>query len=227
MPTTAIYTVITGNYDTIKQPLVLTPGADYFLFTNNLTIKDAGVWKVVHIPSLNIGSRSEKENNILLSRKVKMLAHEYLPKGVDVSIYVDADMLIKRPLTEILGSLKGHTLMAACRHSYCASIREEVNDLINKGMVDAKQVEAQWKQYVEWGFKDDLGISENGILIRKHNNARVIELMELWWNEYQQGCLRDQVSLMPCMHKFGFMPSFQYIEENIRQNKYVEVMKHL
>ena len=117
--------------------------------------------------------------------------------------------------------------MAACRHSYCASIREEINDLINKGMVDAKQVETQWKQYVEWGFKDDLGISENGILIRKHNHARVIELMELWWDEYQQGCLRDQVSLMPCMHKFGFMPYFQFLEENIRQNKYVEVMKHL
>lgn len=227
MPTTAIYTVITGNYDNIKQPLVLTPGADYFLFTNNPTIQDAGVWKVVHIPSLNIGSRSEKENNILLSRKVKMLPHEYLPEGYEWSLYIDADMLIKRPLTELLDSLKGHTLMAACRHSYCASIREEINDLINKGMVDGKQVEAQWKQYVEWGFKDDLGISENGILIRKHNHARVIELMELWWNEYQQGCLRDQVSLMPCMHKFGFMPSFQYIEENIRQNKYVDVMKHL
>lgn len=227
MNKTAIYTVITGNYDTIKQPLVLTPGADYFLFTNNLTIKDAGVWKVVHIPSLNIVGRTERENNILLSRKVKMLAHEYLPKGVDVSIYVDADMLIKRPLTELLDDLKGHTLMAACRHSYCASIREEVNDLINKGMVDAKQVEAQWKQYVEWGFMDDLGISENGILIRKHNNVRVKELMELWWKEYQQGCLRDQVSLMPCMHKFGFMPYFQFIEENIRQNKSVDVMKHL
>ena len=226
MPT-AIYTVITGNYDTIKQPLVLTPGADYFLFTNNPHIKEAGVWKVVHIPSVNIVGRTERENNILLSRKLKMLPHEYLPEGYEWSLYIDADMLIKRPLTELLDSLKGHTLMAACRHSYCASIREEINDLINKGMVDAKQVEAQWKQYVEWGFMDDLGISENGILIRKHNNVRVIELMELWWNEYQQGCLRDQVSLMPCMHKFGFMPLFQFIEENIRQNKYVDVMKHL
>ena len=226
MPT-AIYAVITGNYDTIKQPLVLTPGADYFLFTNNPHIKEAGVWKVVHIPSLNIVGRSEKENNILLSRRVKMLAHEYLPERYEWSLYIDADMLIKGDLNELLEILNKETLMAACRHSYCASIREEINDLINKGMLDAKQVEAQWKQYVEWGFKDDLGISENGILIRKHNNARVIELMELWWNEYQQGCLRDQVSLMPCMHKFGFMPSFQYIEENIRQNKYVDVMRHL
>lgn len=227
MPTSIIYTVITGNYDTIKLPLMLTPGADYFLFTNNPHIKEAGVWKVVHIPSLNIVGRTERENNILLSRKVKMLPHEYLPEGYEWSLYIDADMLIKGDLNELLEILNKETLMAACRHSYCASIREEINDLINKGMVDAKQVEAQWEQYVEWGFKDDLGISENGILIRKHNNARVKGLMELWWNEYQQGCLRDQVSLMPCMHKFGFMPSFQFIEENIWQNKYVEVMKHL
>ena len=225
MPT-AIYTVITGNYDTIKQPLVFTPGADYFLFTNNPTIQDAGVWKVVHIPSLNIGSRSEKENNILLSRKVKMLVHEYLPQGYDVSVYVDADMLLKKSFSELLDTMADNRLMAACRHSYCASVREEINDLINKGMVDTHQVEQQWQRYVGWGFKDDLGISENGLLIRRHHDARVIQLMELWWKEYQHGCLRDQVSLMPCMHRLGFMPYFQFIEENIRQNAYVDVMRH-
>ena len=225
MPT-AIYTVITGNYDTIKQPLVLTPGADYFLFTNNPHIRDAGVWKVVHIQSLNIVGRTERENNILLSRKVKMLPHVYLPQGYDLSIYIDADMLIKRPLTELLDALNKETLFAACRHSYCASVREEINDLINKGMVNGHQVEQQWQRYVEWGFKDDIGISENGLLIRRHHDARVIQLMELWWGEYQQGCLRDQVSLMPCIHRIGFMPYFQFIEENIRHNAYVDVMRH-
>lgn len=47
MSSFAIYTVITGNYDTVKQPQVITPEADYFLFTNNHSIIDAGVWKVV------------------------------------------------------------------------------------------------------------------------------------------------------------------------------------
>lgn len=225
MPT-AIYTIITGNYDTIKQPLELTPGADYFLFTNNSHIREAGVWKVVEIPLLNIEGSTEKENNILLSRRVKMLAHEYLPQGYDVSVYVDADMLLKESLSELLDTMADNRLMAACRHSYCVSVRQEINDLINKGMVDAHQVEQQWQRYVDWGFKDDLGISENGLLIRRHHDARVIQLMELWWGEYQQGCLRDQVSLMPCMHQTGFMPYFQFIEENIRQNAYVDVMRH-
>ena len=140
MNKTIIYTVITGNYDTIKQPLVLTPGADYFLFTNNPHIKEAGVWRLVHIPSLNIGSRSEKENNILLSRRVKMLAHEYLQQGYDVSVYVDADMLLKKSFSELLDTMADSRLMAACRHSCCASVKEEIDDLLDKCMVDALQI---------------------------------------------------------------------------------------
>lgn len=225
MPT-ALYTVITGSYDAVKQPLVAMPGVDCYLFTNNPTIQDAGVWKVVHIPSLNIVGRSEKENNILLSRRVKMLAHEYLPKGYDVSVYVDADMQLKESFSELLDTLADSSLMAACRHSYCASVRQEINDLINKGMVDAHQVELQWQRYVEWGFKDDVGISENGLLIRRHHDARVIQLMELWWKEYQHGCLRDQVSLMPCIYRAGFMPYFQFIEMDIRKNNTLKVLRH-
>ena len=225
MPT-IIYTVITGNHDTIKQPLVVEVGVEYYLFTNNPEIIDTGVWKVVQIPSEEWQGMTERENNILLSRKVKMLPHKYLPEGTEWSLYIDADMLIKEPLTKLLNNLHEDTLFAACRHSYCQSVNEEINDLKAKAMVDTTQVENQWQRYVVWGFKDDLGISENGLLIRSHNDARVVQLMELWWEEYQNGCLRDQVSLMPCMYRTDFMPYFQFIEMDIRNNNFVEVMKH-
>lgn len=226
MPITIIYTVITGNYDSIKQPLVVEEGVEYVLFTNNPDIHNAGAWKVLQIPSEQWQGRTEKENNILLSRKVKMLPHKYLPKECEQSIYVDADMLIKRPLTQLLKDLREDTLFAACRHGYCGSVREEIEDLVAKGMVDTTQIENQWQRYAEWGFEDDLGISENGLLIRRHKDARVIQLMELWWEEYQKGCLRDQVSLMPCMYRTGFMSCFQFIEMDIRNNHFVEVMRH-
>ena len=226
MNKTIISTVITGNYDSIKQPLVLEEGVEYVLFTNNPGIVEAGVWKVVQIPSEQWQGRTERENNILLSRKVKMLAHKYLPKGAEWSIYIDADMLIKEPLTKLLNNLHEDTLFAACRHSYCGSVREEIEDLVAKSMVDATQTELQWQRYAEWGFKDNLGISENGLLIRRHNDACVAQLMELWWEEYQNGCLRDQVSLIPCMFRTDFMPYFQFIEMDIRNNNFVEVMRH-
>ena len=226
MNKTLIYTVITGNYDSIKQPMVLTPGVEYILFTNNPKIIDAGVWKVVQIPSEQWQGRTERENNILLSRKVKMLPHKYLPEGAEWSLYIDADMLIKEPLTRLLKDLRENTFFAACRHSYCKNVQEEIEDLLSKNMVQLEQVKEQWNKYKEWGFRDELGISENGLLIRRHNDARVAQLMELWWEEYQNGCLRDQVSLMPCMHQTGFMPYFQFIEMDIRNNNFVEVMKH-
>lgn len=71
-------------------------------------------------------------------------------------------------------------------------------------MVDAHQVEQQWQRCVDWCFKDDIRISENGLLIRRHNEPSVIELMQLWWKEFQHGCLRDQVSLMPCLKNGNF-----------------------
>ena len=223
---TAIFTVITGNYDTIKQPLVVEEGVEYVLFTNNPEIVDAGVWKVVQIPSEEWSGRTARENDILLSRKVKMLPHLFLPERAEWSIYIDADMLIKEPLTKLLNDLHEDTLFAACRHSYCKSVQEEIADLLAKNMVQPEQVKKQWQKYTEWGFKDNLGISENGLLIRRYNDRRVQKLMELWWKEYQQGCLRDQVSLMPCMYKADFMPYFQFIEKNIRANEYLDVLKH-
>ena len=81
-------------------------------------------------------------------------------------------MLIKESLTELLNDLREETLFASCRHSYCKSVNEEINDLKVKGMVDATQIENQWQRYVEWGFKDDLEISENGLLVRRYNDAR-------------------------------------------------------
>lgn len=230
----AIYTVIAGDYDTIKQPQVITPGADYFLFTNNHPITDVGVWHVIYLNEDGIdGCISEIANenvrirNIRLSRKVKMLAHKYLPSGYDMSIYLDADMLIKADMSKLSELLNDNVLMAAFRHSGCFSVRDEIKGLIERGVVVPAVVEHQWRRYQEWGFKDDIGVTENGILIRRHNHPKVVELMELWWQEYLNGCLRDQVSLMPCIFKCGFMPHLEFIEGDVRHNEWVEVMRHL
>ncbi len=265
----AIYTVITGDYDTVKQPQVVMPGAGYFLFTNNAGIADLcdthnpcrwrpigdcrfcgniGVWNVIFLdtedelslylplnsylrknqPCKNPRSNIEKDDieNILLSRKVKMLPHLYLDPKYDMSIYLDADMVITGDLTELLDELNGcDTTIVAFRHSDCHSVREEIDDLIKRGMINPDMAEKQWQRYVEWGFKDDMGITENGILIRRHNNPHVIRLMELWWNEFESGCPRDQISLMPCLYRLDF-EKFRMLDANIYNNKWVMICNH-
>ncbi len=235
----AIYTVITGDYDSVKQPQVVMPGAGYFLFTNNAEIVDLcdtqnlcgyrwrgtddcrfsgniGVWKVFLL---------QETNNILISRKVKMLPHVYLPNGFDTSVYVDANMVITGDFTELVKSLDVSTTMAAFMHSYCNSVREEIDDLIKRGKIKPDEAEKQWQRYVEWGFKDDMGITENGCLIRKHNDVKLKELMELWWQEFKGGCPRDQVSLMPCIHRVKF-GGLKMLDGNIHNNKWIKICKH-
>ena len=204
------------------------------MFTNNHEIKDAGAWKVVYLDEDEIdgyipevADDNVRIRNIRLSRKVKMFAHKYLPEGYDMSIYIDADMLIKADMSKLFELLNDDVLMAAFRHSKCTSVRAETKDLTRHGVVEPAVVERQWRRYCEWGFKDNLGITENCILIRRHNYPNVMGLLELWWQEYLNGCLRDQVCLMPCIYRCGFMPHLKFIEGNVRHNKWVEVMRHV
>ena len=127
------------------------------MLTNNHDITEAGVWSVVYLDENEIDSRipelagrSASIRNIRLSRKVKMLAHKYLPEGYDMSIYIDADMMIKANLSKLFELLNDDVLMAAFRHGSCFSVREEINDLIERGVVDSAVVETQWQRYYEW-----------------------------------------------------------------------------
>ena len=193
-----------------------------YLDEDELTAERPGL----EIKNKSIAYDNDHNNSVLLSRRVKMLAHRYLQSGYEWSIYLDADMMIKANLSKLFELLNVNVLMAAFRHSYCTSVRSEIEDLIKRRVVEQAVVENPWQRYLGWGFRDDIGGTENGILIRRHNNPRVVELMELWWQEYLNGCLRDQVSLMPCVFKCGFMPHLRFIEGDIRRNEWVEVMRH-
>lgn len=227
MTRTAIYTVITGEYDTVKAPMFTLAEADYFLFTNSSSIisranpnERIGVWHVIPLQETDV-------DNILLSRKVKMLPHKYLDVKYDISIYIDGDMVITDDLVELAAkTLADNTLMAAYHHSKFTDVRSEIESLKLKGRVPAEVVDAQWNRYLAWGFEDNIGHTENGMLIRRHNHPAVKELMELWWAEFQNGCCRDQVSFMPCVHRLNFTPHLTILDGSIWHSPYLTIQKH-
>ncbi|WP_228712932.1 glycosyltransferase domain-containing protein [Klebsiella pneumoniae] len=44
-------------------------------------------------------------------------------------------------------------------------------------------------------FPKEYGLGENNIIIRKHNHKDVIRLMNYWWEYFNQGAKRDQLTL--------------------------------
>ena len=82
----AVYTVITGNYDTLRKPLYIDSNCDYFCITNNKTIV-SDFYKVIYVED------TEHMGNSRLSRYPKINPHLFFP-DYKHSLYIDANFTI-------------------------------------------------------------------------------------------------------------------------------------
>lgn len=215
----AVYTVITGDYDNIHAPLYRDSFVDYFLFTNNRKIKSS-IWKVIYI--------EENLDNILLSRKVKIFPHLYLDDQYETSIYVDASFIIMGPIRELTFFLNDQISLVLTKHNKRNSVYEEILELETNSRYSTEEKESmrnQYAEYVECGFSDNLGLTENGILVRRHKDKDLQSLMNDWWMEIQRPVVRDQLSLMPVIYCNHFT-QYKVLNANISQNQYALLVGH-
>ena len=83
----AIYTVLTGGYDTLEQPKVIDERFDYFCFSNDIEKETIGVWKVRKF-------EGEFPSKQIESRYPKMHPYTVLP-DYEYSVYMDANIRIE------------------------------------------------------------------------------------------------------------------------------------
>ena len=81
----AVYTCITGGYDSLKDPLVVNKDVDYICFTDNARL-NSNVWKIRSIPE-----ELKMLSNVKKQRIVKICPHRYLPE-YDVSVWIDGNI---------------------------------------------------------------------------------------------------------------------------------------
>lgn len=74
-------------------------------------------------------------------------------------------------------------------------------------------------------FPKEYGLGENNIIIRKHNHKDVIRLMNYWWEYFNQGAKRDQLTLFFLSWKHGV--PIQLMDETSRnKNNYFRYHLH-
>jgi len=104
-------------------------------------------------------------------------------------------------------------------------IYEEAKACLILGLVKLKDVKKQMEKYKREGFPAHFGLSENNIILRRHNGERVIKLMEDWWKELNLYTHRDQLSLAYVLWKNG--EKFNFMEESARnESGYFEYRVH-
>lgn len=212
-----VYTVLTGDYDRLKDPLFVTPGVDYILFTNQDIHKK--VWKTVKV-------ENEGLTDLMLSRRIKMLPQLYLPIGYDFNIYVDANVIIWGDISSLLTKLNANCHFAVTAHSVRNTVKDELDELVRLGKVKKELADSVYSRYQKYGFKDDLGLAECTSLIRRCNNKPLESLMQSWWREFStDGLYRDQPSLMFCLSKEEFQ-YFALMDGHVMNNQYCTVIRH-
>lgn len=212
----AVYTALTGNYDDVHEILYKEEDVDYLLFTNNPSLTSK-TWQVILVQS--------DLDNVLLSREIKMMPHNYLDDKYETSIYIDANAVIYGELSELAKYLDGGKSLAVSRHSIRKSVKEEIEACVKLRGADPIEATRQYERYLQEGFKDNYPLLECGILVRAHKDAKVRELMQSWYDEFKNGVKRDQLSLLPCISRLNFK-NYAVMNGSVWHNQFNRIQRH-
>lgn len=190
-----VVTCILGGFDNLRPPLVPPePGVRFICFTDVPVLPDVAPWELRPLHRAGSASRT--------SRLPKILPHLVLPSDADYSIWLDGNLQLRKPASEIVNAEMRFDDWAAHCHPARGCVYEE-GDLLARLLrevpkdwpnLDIAELGAEIARYRAEGFPANLGtLTANGVIIRRHTQA-VATLNEEWWRLFAAGCGRDQLS---------------------------------
>lgn len=226
----AVYTSIFGGYDELIEDQFFIPGVDYICFTDR-EIK-SNTWEIKKCtPIYNDPNRNAK--------KYKILPHRYLEK-YDWSVWIDGNIKVISDITKLCkgNSYKLYDHMQVFDKRDC--IYEEAQVILYYGKINSqknpekgikawkdnpKLIKDQIDRYIKEGYPKHNGLVTTPIMIRNHNDPKVMKHNEDWWNEIKYNSKRDQLSFNYIAWKNQF--DFEYLQGDSRNNTYFKSMgKH-
>lgn len=210
-----IYTAITGNYDTLKDPLFTNDSLTYVCFTNNPKIKSK-IWNVRYIEDAHL-------DNVHLARHIKMNPHLFFPE-YDMSIWVDGKFQILDDLRVYAKRYRRQSGILCFPHPERLCICDELaacilwTNGINKDMI------VQVADYLKKDFPVNYGLYDTGCIVRFHNDDSIKRLMEEWENEVKNYSFRDQLSFPYVCWKNKYIPDI--CDLDIAHNQWLQYTGH-
>lgn len=180
-----VYTAVFGNYDEVSEVDPRSP-CDFVCFTDTPELMAPG-WRKVVVDT-------QGDPPALSNRRYKMLPHRYLPQYAE-SLYVDGHVSVRRCPDKLFDKYASQFAIAMPVHQDRRCAYEEALYCSRDGLVDEVAVAKQLGEYEKAGFPRNFGLTENNVILRRHNDPEVVKLMEAWWDEYVSKVRRDQISL--------------------------------
>jgi hypothetical protein len=186
-----VYTCSFGGYDDLKrQPVV--DGVEYVAIVDG-QCKPCKTWRLVRTEATNKSPRRS-------SRYPKIMCHEFFPGRT--TLYIDATMRFLRDPREFASSLiqqRPEAQIFLGHHPERVDIQDEAAAIISVRFDNRQLVRQHLSRYDDIDVSG-IGLPCGGVLLRRPGCER---FNSIWWDEYQAGSMRDQMSLPYALHMSG------------------------
>ncbi len=198
----AVYTCVTGGYDSVKEPLAKEENCDYFLISDR-RYPELKTYRQLDTADIVPGRiRGNAEKNRWCKMHGDRIFREYR-----YSIYLDGSLRLVRPVSHYIRKI-GRCGIALHKHPHRNCIYEEGLRLIagRRGTVSRQGLKEQMTQYWKEGMPREFGLFECTMMARDHWNCAGGRVMRQWFEEYEKGEKRDQLSFTYILWKNGISP---------------------
>lgn len=214
-----IYSVVTGGYDKILPVNIVDELCDYYIISNE-KIDLPYPWKLLLPDNRGLGNKD-------FNRFYKINPHLIFPDYTK-SLYIDGNIALHNKLYEWGSKHLDETGLAIYSHPERDNIFDEGRICSYIGTDYFWLIKRQLKNYKSQGFNAN-GLFEANILLRKHNDAKVIDLMSIWWAEYinSKNAKRDQLALPYVLWRADYPVKILGQSDARFEHLYFEYMPHV
>lgn len=191
-----VYTALFGDYDDLFVPSPEQAAqCDFVIFTDQPSVP--APWRRGQV---DFASADNAQRN----RFHKVLPHRLFPQ-YQWSLYLDGNIDLRADPTEFLDRYcsRGPAFFLF-PHPIRTSIAEELGACIEGRKDDAVLMLRQVARYFDSGFGHAFPLTENNVLLRRHNDPALVALSEAWWEEIRSRSGRDQLSLPYVVETSGY-----------------------
>ena len=216
-----VYTAIYGDKDILKNPIFVNKDWDYICFTDNENI-ESDLWQIRLVDAI--------DTDPVRSAKIfKVKPHEFL-SDYEISLWLDANFLIKNDLNSFLeryNELQDAHMLLFQHDQGRNCLYDEGKIIIQHNKDNPSLVNQQMEKYKTEKYPPQRGLSANSIMLRRHNEADIVDLSNMWWEEINQFSRRDQLSLYYCTWKLTTKHYLiKYPNVDIRNNVWFQWLPH-
>lgn len=212
-----VYTAIAGDYDSLQSPAVQSHGVEFVCFADAPSRCSPG-WTYRPLPRAELAPPSR-------NRWAKMHPHLLLAE-YDASIYIDGNIAVVGDLRPLAAQALSRSSLGLYGHPVRDCLYEEALECARIGFDSSAAIRRQVCRYAAEGFPRRYGLLEANVIIRAHHEKPVIRAMDRWWQEWEHGVKRDQLSLMYALWKEDLVPLHLGAHDGRNENRYFRYLPH-